>query len=114
MKTSDSHTLLVCEKYLDYLGNDRGTFPNGANHLLDTALFGDNQWERAKSVREMERLMQDAERQAHQREFLGLILEVAETGNKARLSKWWCEHFPRWEMWMISPMPPQEKGEGRV
>lgn len=111
MKTSDSHTLSVCEKFLGYLGNNGGISPSTVNRLLDTALFGNNQWERAKAVRKMGRLMRDKERQSHQREFLNLVLELAETGNKTRLSEWWHEHFPGWKIWMTSPIPPQGKGE---
>ena len=48
----------------------------------------------------------DEERFIRQREFLNLVIETAETGDKTQLVEWWRRHYPGWKMWLVGPVFP--------
>lgn len=46
---------------------------------------------------------QEVARRRKQQEFMDLILEAGETGDKSKLAAWWREHFPGWKWWCLGP-----------
>lgn len=50
-----------------------------------------------------------------QQEFLNLVLEAAETGDKTKLAEWWREHFLGYKWWLLGPnFPFVLPDDGRV
>lgn len=44
--------------------------------------------------------------QQRRQEFLDLVLEATETGNRTKLAEWWRVHFPGYKWWLLRPRFP--------
>ena len=52
---------------------------------------------------------------AEKNEFLYLVLEAAETGDKTRLAEFWRKRFPGYKWWLLGPdFPFILPDDGRV
>ena len=43
---------------------------------------------------------------AEKNEFLNLVLEAAETGDKTKLAEFWRKRFPGYKWWLLGPNFP--------
>lgn len=48
-------------------------------------------------------------------EFIEIVLEAAETGDKTKVAEFWRKHFPGYKWWLIGPdFPFVLPDDGRV